>query len=126
MEVYSERKTLCIGGKSPSLIMRRAGSFHAGGGYWDNSKCYAQVSALAFAKTYGKGDGAWKMKVNCRTFMLTYKMSSVSSFGKADLYVDGMKKTTMNSYDKSGWNNGTVYVAIQEEKRLYYFQYGLD
>lgn len=84
--------------------------------YTYNGKVKAAWFPDSWMHTAKSGDGAWKMKVNCRTFMLTYKMSSVSSFGKADLYVDGVKKTTMNSYDKSGWNNGTVYVAIQEEK----------
>lgn len=58
----------------------------------------------------------WKITVNCRTFMLIYKLSNSSTFGKADLYVDGEKKTTLSCYDSSGWNNGSVYVAFTEKE----------
>lgn len=54
--------------------------------------------------------------INCQTFMLVYKESSESSYGSADLYVDGVKKSTLKCYNKSGWNNGKVYIALKEEK----------
>lgn len=53
--------------------------------------------------------------INCQTFMLVYKESSESSYGSADLYVDGVKKSTLKCYNKSGWNNGKVYVAVKEK-----------
>lgn len=59
---------------------------------------------------------SWKVTVNCRTFMLIYKLTNSTEFGKADLYVDGEKKTTLSCYDSSGWNNGSVYVAFTEEE----------
>ena len=56
------------------------------------------------------------IEVNCRTFMLLYKETSESAYGSADLYVDGVKKSTLSCYNKSGWNNGKVCIALQEEE----------
>ena len=54
--------------------------------------------------------------INCQTFMLVYKESSESTYGSADLYVDGVKKSTLKCYNKSGWNNGKVCIALKEDK----------
>lgn len=64
--------------------------------------------------TSTSGSDSLKITVTCKTLMFVYKQSSATSYGKADLYIDGNKKTTINCYNKSGWNNGAVYVALTE------------
>lgn len=61
-------------------------------------------------------DGPLTIEVNCQTFMLVYKETSENAYGSADLYVDGEKKSTLHCYNDSGWNNGKVCIALQEEK----------
>ena len=56
------------------------------------------------------------IEVNCKTFMLLFKETSESAYGSADLYVDGEKKSTLSCYNKSGWNNGKVCIALQEQE----------
>lgn len=61
------------------------------------------------------GSEALKITANCKTLMFVYKLSNSSSYGSADLYIDGVKKETLSCYDQSGWNNGKVYVAMTED-----------
>lgn len=62
----------------------------------------------------GAGDPL-RIEVNCQTLMLLYKETSESIYGSADLYVDGVKKSTLSCFNNSGWNNGKVCIAIKEE-----------
>lgn len=55
------------------------------------------------------------IEVNCKTLMILYKETSESAYGSADLYVDGVKKSTLSCYNKTGWNNGKVCIALKEE-----------
>lgn len=66
--------------------------------------------------TATSGNDALKISLSCKTLMLVYKQNSQSTYGSADLYIDGVKKTTLNCYNASGWNNGTVYLALTEEE----------
>ncbi len=66
--------------------------------------------------TSTSGEDPLHIKVNCKTLMLVYKQSSETTYGSADLYIDGVKKSTLNCYNASGWNNGKVYVALTEEE----------
>jgi lysophospholipase L1-like esterase len=52
--------------------------------------------------------------VKCKTFMISYKLSSAKTAGKAELYVDGELKKTMNSYNGDGWNNATSDVVFND------------
>ena len=63
----------------------------------------------------GTGDPL-TIEVNCQTFMLVYKETSETAYGSAELYVDGEKKSTLSCHNPSGWNNGKVCIALQEEK----------
>ncbi len=56
-----------------------------------------------------------KIEVNCRIFMLLYKETSEEAYGDADLYVDGVKKSTLSCHNASGWNNGKVCIALKED-----------
>ncbi len=65
----------------------------------------------------GNGNGdPLTIEVNCQTFMLVYKETSENAYGSADLYVDGEKKSTLSCHNASGWNNGKVCIALQEEE----------
>lgn len=57
-----------------------------------------------------------KIKLNCSSMLLVYKISGSNAFGQADLYIDGKKTQTLNCYDASGWNYGKVCIAINEEE----------
>lgn len=65
--------------------------------------------------TKSSGSDSLKVKVNCKTLMIMYKISNSKTFGTADLYIDGVKKTTLDSYSKDGWNYGKVYLALTED-----------
>lgn len=54
--------------------------------------------------------------VNCKNLLVVYKLSNASTTGTAELYVDGVKKVTMNGYNKDGWNNATTVLAFNEEQ----------
>lgn len=66
--------------------------------------------------TSTSGADSLKISVNCSTLMLVYKLSNQASYGSADLYIDGVKKTTLTCFDSSGWNNGKVYLALTENE----------
>ena len=65
--------------------------------------------------TSTSGTDALKLKVKCKALTLIYKLSNSVEYGSADLYVDGKLQATLSGYDTSGWNNGKVYVAIEED-----------
>lgn len=62
------------------------------------------------------GSDSFKVSLNCKTLMFIYKLSNSSTYGSADLYIDGVKKATLSCYDTSGWNNGKVYLALTESE----------
>lgn len=66
--------------------------------------------------TANSGSDSLKIRVKCKTLMLVYKLSSATAYGAADLYIDGVKKSTLSCYDQSGWNNGKVYLALEEDE----------
>ena len=66
--------------------------------------------------TADSGSDSLKIRVKCKTLMLVYKLSSATAYGAADLYIDGVKKSTLSCYDQSGWNNGKVYLALEEDE----------
>lgn len=58
------------------------------------------------------GTDSFTAKVNCKTLMAVYKLSSNKITGSVDLYVDGKKLKTLNGYDKGGWNNAAPAVIF--------------
>lgn len=84
--------------------------------YSYNGQNKAQWFPDNWMHTSASGSDSLKITVTCKTLMLVYKQSSATSYGKADLYVDGAKKDTLDCYNASGWNNGKVYVALTEEE----------
>lgn len=51
---------------------------------------------------------SFTMTVNCKSVLLAWKLSSSSSAGKADIYIDGKYVKTVDSYKSGGWNNPWV------------------
>lgn len=62
------------------------------------------------------GTDSFKASVKCSNMMIAYKLSNNTSFGKAELYVDGELKETMNGYKDDGWNNATVSIVFNDDK----------
>lgn len=58
-----------------------------------------------------------KIKVYCNKFLVVYKLSKNSHTGKADIVVDGKKIKTVNGYNKDGWNNARIVLAINEQSK---------
>lgn len=60
-------------------------------------------------------DSSMNITINCKNFVLVYKSSgNKDTAGKIDVYVDGIKKTTIDSYTEGGWNNPLNTVIFQE------------
>ena len=47
--------------------------------------------------------------------MIAYKLANDETYGRAELYVDGVLKETMSGYQNDGWNNATVRVVFNED-----------
>lgn len=62
------------------------------------------------------GTDSFTAKVKCKTLMVIYKLSSSSSTGAIDLYVDGKKEQTLSGYSASGWNNATPAVIFHDSE----------
>lgn len=61
------------------------------------------------------GTESLKIRLKCKTLTLIYKLSNSKEYGAVDLYVDGVKQANLSGYDSSGWNNGKVYVALEDD-----------
>lgn len=58
---------------------------------------------------------------------LIYKLSNSKEYGAVDLYVDGKKQANLSGYDSSGWNNGKVYVALEDDtERIHDIELRMD
>lgn len=56
-----------------------------------------------------------KVKISCNKFMVVYKLSKQKRTGKASIYVDGKKIKTVDGYNKDGWNNARIVLAVNED-----------
>lgn len=64
-----------------------------------------------------KGD-AFKMEINCKNLILTYKVQGSwqsEKFGTADVYVDGKKVDSFDGGAANGWNNCEARLIIDEK-----------
>lgn len=65
----------------------------------------------------GGGDESFVMELECRNLIMCYKDAASwagTKFGKADIYVDGVKKGTWNGFTGKGWNNTETVLVIDE------------
>lgn len=54
----------------------------------------------------------FKMTLDCKNLVIVYKLSSNKNSGKIDVYVDGVKTKTYDSYQSGGWNNPWTQVVF--------------
>ncbi len=66
--------------------------------------------------TTTSGSDSFKVKVNCSNLMVVYKLSKDTTFGKAELLVDGEVVKTMDSFNSDGWNNATTELVFRNSK----------
>lgn len=58
-----------------------------------------------------------KIKVSCNKFLVVYKLSKNSHTGKRIFFSGRKENKTVNGYDKDGWNNARIVLAINEEAK---------
>lgn len=58
------------------------------------------------------GNDPLKVSVNCKNFVLVAK--SAGNYGKVDVYVDGVKKKTIDGTQGGAWNNPYSYVIFND------------
>ena len=56
----------------------------------------------------------FKMTLTCKSLILVYKNANNTSFGKADVYVDGKLQKTYAGHEDGGWNNCMIVMIIDE------------
>lgn len=65
----------------------------------------------------GAGNNPFKMDIECKNLLLIYKdygnWSGIKS-GKAEIYVDGALKTTVDGFTGKGWNNCIETIVIDD------------
>lgn len=59
------------------------------------------------------GNNSMKLTVTCKNFLVVYK-SANSNTGKLDIYVDGVKKQTIDGTAGGGWNNPCTNVIFND------------
>ncbi len=68
----------------------------------------------AWAHTASSGDESFKVELTCNSIMLGYKQAG-NGFGKADVYLDGKKVSTITNAN-GGWDNAcTLEVLASDE-----------
>lgn len=65
--------------------------------------------------TATSGSDSFKATVNCKVLLVAYKLSSSTTTGSVDLYVDGQKVKTLSGYDKNGWNNPSTELVFAND-----------
>lgn len=65
----------------------------------------------------GNANEPFVMEINCKALVFDYKVQGSwlnEKFGKADVYVDGVKKATYDGGTPGGWNNNEIRMLIDE------------
>lgn len=70
--------------------------------YWDNSH---KSFPNNWMHTSANGSDSMKISLTCKSFVVVYKSGDKNTFGKADVYVDGTKKATLDGTQGGSWNN---------------------
>ena len=64
----------------------------------------------------GDSNESLRFKITCKSLFVIYKESNNTAEGKAELYVDGMKRITMQGYNSTGWDNPATLIVFQDNK----------
>lgn len=65
----------------------------------------------------GASSEPFKVEVDCKNFLFVSKVQGSwmkEKFGKADIYVDGKKKLTIDGAKEGGWNNSEIILLVDE------------
>ena len=62
-----------------------------------------------------KKNEAFKLTLNCKNILLLTKSTSDSSYGKAQVYVDGKLIKTIDSSLAGGWNNAVIELILDTD-----------
>ena len=65
--------------------------------------------------TASSGGASFTATMDCKNILLTYKSSSSSDFGFAEVYVDGEFVTELFGYQDGGWNNCNTVLVLDED-----------
>lgn len=96
------------------------------GGFWRldaNCQTIKKTNKSDFPKNWHKafdsGKDPFKIELNCKSFVWTYKVQSASlteKFGKAEVWVDGKLFKVCDGGAPGGWNNNECLVLINEKE----------
>ena len=67
-----------------------------------------------FKHSVKSGSGSLKITLECKNFLVVYKQTSSMNQGKIDVYVDGVKKQTIDGHVAGGWNNPYTKLIFNE------------
>ena len=88
-----------------------------------NCQSYLKTGKSFFKENWHKSGGteneSFVMNINCRSLLLVYKEQGswlAEKFGKADVYVDGVKKKTLDGAKDGGWNNCVMEMIIDSSE----------
>lgn len=59
--------------------------------------------------------GSMKFTVNCSVLEMVFKANNSEKFGTADIYVDGVKTSSVSSNMSDGWNNPVTAYLIDDD-----------
>jgi len=96
------------------------------GGFWrldPNCQTIKKTNKSNFPKnwhkTFDSGKDSFKVELNCKSFVWTYKVQSAyltEKFGKAEVWVDGKLFKVVDGGAPGGWNNNECLVLINEKE----------
>lgn len=63
-----------------------------------------------------EGADSLKMVIKCKTILLDFKTSGSTTFGEAEILLDGEVVKTVNGYVQGGWNSSNVILVLDEKE----------
>ncbi|MBE5877055.1 MAG: hypothetical protein E7290_09260 [Lachnospiraceae bacterium] len=66
--------------------------------------------------TADSSDKPFKVNLECKNILLSFKASNSKEFGNADVYIDGEYITKLEGYQPGGWNNSNIVMLLDEDK----------
>lgn len=69
-----------------------------------------------FKHSASSGNKSFKMTVTAKNLILVYKLSTSTTAGKVDVYVDGKKTQTIDSRSGGAWNNPVLKILFNEKE----------
>ncbi|MDE6727496.1 MAG: SGNH/GDSL hydrolase family protein [Oscillospiraceae bacterium] len=74
-------------------------------------------SAFQNSWSYFDSVGAsFKFTINCKSLELVYKANKSKAYAEAEIYIDGEQTTTVNAYQRDGWENPVTALIIDNDE----------